>query len=47
MLSHLIVSNNTSVETLQNLFNEYLTTRNVPDNLTLVDINLIFKKKVH
>ena len=33
----------TSVETLQNFFDECLTTGNFPDNLKLADFNLAFK----
>ena len=33
------------METLQNLFNECLTTGNFPDNLKLAHINPVFKKK--
>lgn len=33
------------METLQDLFNECLTIGNVRDNLKLVDIILVFKKK--
>ena len=33
------------METLQNLFNEYLTTGNFPDNLKLAHINRVFKRK--
>ena len=40
-----IIQNNTSVETLQDLFNECLATGNLPDNLKLVDTILVFKKK--
>ena len=39
------ISCNTSVETLYNLFNECLKTGNFPDNLKLVDITPVFKKK--
>ena len=39
------VSCNTSAETLHNLFNECLTTGNFPDNLKVVDITPVFKKK--
>ena len=39
------ISCNTSAETLQNLFNECLITGNFPDNLKLVDITPVFKKK--
>ena len=39
------VSCNTSVETLHNFFNECLITGNFLDNLKLVDITPVFKKK--
>ena len=39
------ISCNSSVETLHNLFNEYLITCYFPDNLKLADITPVFKKK--